>query len=56
MFLERATHMYHSDGRPDHCGYEANTLMRTAQGWKIINIADTDTSLRDRSSEVVCPD
>jgi hypothetical protein len=49
-----ATQTY-SDGRPSHCGYEAYTLVRTPQGWKVINFADTDTPLRGRSIWVACP-
>lgn len=51
-----AKYVFYSDGRPDHCGYAAYTLVRTAQAWKVINFADTDTPLRGGSREVACPD
>jgi len=50
-----AKYVFYSAGKPNHCGYESYTLLRTAKGWKIINFADTDTPLRGRTVEAVCP-
>jgi hypothetical protein len=50
-----AKYVFYSEGRLNHCGYEAYTLVHTPQGWKVINFADTDTPMRGRSSDAVCP-
>lgn len=50
-----ARYEFYFDGKPDHCGHESYTLVHLPQGWKIINFADSDTPLRGRSPQTVCP-
>ena len=35
---------FYADGALDHCGVDAFQLARTAEGWKVIQIADTHRS------------
>ena len=51
-----ASYVFYFDGKPNHCGHESYTLVHTALGWKIINFADSDTPLRGRDIETVCPE
>jgi hypothetical protein len=50
-----AKYVFYSDGRPNHCGYEAYTLIHTPHGWRVINFADTDTPLQGPSRDATCP-
>ena len=34
-------YVFYVDGRADHCGIDAFTLVRTAGGWKVLMVADT---------------
>jgi hypothetical protein len=50
-----AKYVFYSEGKANHCGYEAYTLIHTQQGWKVINFADTVTPMRGHSKAAVCP-
>lgn len=49
-----AKYVFYFKGKPDHCGDEAWTLLRGADGWKIVDFADTDNALAGRNPSVVC--
>ena len=34
-------YVFYIDGRADHCGIDAFTLVRTTDGWKVLHVADT---------------
>jgi hypothetical protein len=34
-------YVFYVDGRADHCGIDAFTLVRTTNGWKVLTVADT---------------
>lgn len=34
-------YVFYVDGRADHCGIDAFTLVRTTEGWKVLMVADT---------------
>jgi hypothetical protein len=34
-------YVFYVDGRADHCGIDAFTLVRMPEGWKILLVADT---------------
>jgi hypothetical protein len=34
-------YVFYVDGRADHCGIDAFILVRTTEGWKILQVADT---------------
>lgn len=50
-----ARYVFYLEGKPDHCGYESYSLYRTAEGWKVVNFADTDNPLNGKEVADVCP-
>jgi hypothetical protein len=50
-----ARYVFYLDGAAHHCGYESYVLFRTADGWKIVEFADTDNLLNHRAVDAVCP-
>ena len=51
-----AQYVFYLDGVPHHCGHESYVLFRTADGWKIVTFADTDTPLACRNRKAGCAD
>lgn len=49
-----AKYVFYFEGKPDHCGYESYSLFQSAEGWKVVNFADTDTPLNGKKVTEVC--
>ena len=50
-----ARYLFHTEGKPGHCGLVAMQLYKEAGDWKIISFADTHNNLNGRSEAEVCP-
>ena len=50
-----ARYVFLYKGKLDHCGYESYGLFKTPKGWQIISFADTDSALKGKSADDVCP-